>query len=418
LSIRGYGRPMRFTTIALCTLVLGLCASQPASAWFATDTLSTGVKVEAQFVDPDVVADHVDEIPVLERVKQMIYATPNTGTIIMGLYSIDYKPIYDALVDAKRRGVKVKIVQSGDQDYSRQPADKQPGYGNELEALLGADHVFCGMKNADGSYSNYSCLGFGAGAIQHSKYILFSQTKDASGTMRGNVTWVGTANLTTTSGGAKINDAITVYDDPDLVSYFFWSLFVPQFNQSERSFDFMSTPHGHYVDNPSTGIEVQASPSPADPVLDQLNRISSGQYCQIRTIQQHFTRKAIGTRLANMSINNGGCNIQVLAEDWGQCAAGLELLWNGDVPFKQRTAIHSKTFVIQGGGQHRYILTGSHNLMPAALNNDEILVKVPADSLPNIYNAYVAYFNRAWTYPGSSYTVSCDNGNTTMQSGP
>ena len=47
----------------------------------------------------------------------------------------------------------------------------------------------------------------------HSKLFLFSRTKDATGVLRDNVSWFGSANLTYATGANSYNNTVTVYGD-------------------------------------------------------------------------------------------------------------------------------------------------------------------------------------------------------------
>jgi hypothetical protein len=101
-------------------------------------------------------------------------------------------------------------------------------------------------------------------------------------------------------------------------------------------------------------------------------------------------------------MRQGGCSVQVLVDTLG-CASKTNLV-NGGVTIKHRDALHSKTLITVGAAGHQNIYTGSHNTQPGALQNDELLVRVPVDGNP-IYSGYIAYFNEGWN--NSSTTVPC-----------
>jgi hypothetical protein len=388
---------MRLALASLCALSLSLVLATTANAVAPTVSSLGGVRVEAQFVEPDAVADHNDETPVLERMSQMIRETPTGGTILMGLYSVDYPVIYYELYDAVvNRGVNVYIAESGDQD-------KDAGLAQEIHAIPGIHHIFCGPTGS----ANDSCNSTWNPSIQHAKYALFTQTKDTSGVMRNNVVWFGTANLTNATGGQAMNDTITVYGDNDLYNNFFWGLFLSMWNQSPRQSAFapsantQTSPTSHFFTSATTGIDVNASPSGSDDLLvDELNLVSPGSGCQVRVMEATFTRPAVATRLAQM--RQAGCSVQVLVDTLG-CASKTNLV-NGGVTIKHRDALHSKTLITVGAAGHQNIYTGSHNTQPGALQNDELLVRVPVDGNP-IYSGYIAYFNEGWN--NSSTTVPC-----------
>jgi hypothetical protein len=396
---------MRLALASFSVLLTSLVLAAAANAVPPTVSSLGGKRVEAQFVEPDAVADHEDETPVLERVSQMIRDVPAGGTLAMGLYSVNYPVIYYELVNAVNRGVNVYIAESGDQD-------KDAGLGQEIHAIPGIHHIFCGPAGS----GNDSCTSLWDPSIQHSKFATFSQTRDTSGAMQSNVVWFGTANLTHETGGQAMNDTITVYNDPDLFNNFFWGLFLSMWNQSPRQYNFepnadpATQPTAHFFTAPTTGIEVKASPSgnplsgvTHDLVVDELNKITPGPNCQIRVMEASFKRNAVANKLAQMK--GAGCSVYLLAGTDLGCSAKATLQAAG-VPIRQRDALHSKTMLTQGQSLHQSIFTGSHNVLPGALKNDELLVRLPVDN-NSLYMGYWNYFGQGWS--NSSTTLTCTN---------
>jgi hypothetical protein len=411
---------MKLLSAVTAALVLAIAA--PAGATSLTTALN-GYRTEAQFVNPPDNSGTPDSGPVLSRIADMIHSVPNNGTIVMGIYSIDDPGVMQALRDvtAPARNVTVYAVQSGDQNHAA-------GQGQELHDLLTVDpeseHRWCGgsFVGSDGkTYSDWACNADAWGVmipyrdgvftgtiepgndcspgpcgIQHEKFMLFSQARDLAGTLRSNVTWFGTANLTGFSGAQTFNETTTVYDDVYLYNEFFYGLFLPMWNQSPRTKDYPRTDTSHFFTDTGTGIELNASPSSdEDLVVSQLAKISRGSSCQVRVMQQHLTRPEVATELANMS--RQGCSVWVLAYDLGPASCQALKASGANVTVKRYpNAVHSKTIITHGQAGHDNIYTGSHNLnTPALRSDDEILARLPVDG-SGLYSAYVSHFNTAW----------------------
>jgi hypothetical protein len=393
---------MRLAPAVLIALLVSLALAASANAVAPTVSSLGGKRVEAQFVEPDTVADHEDEMPVLERIKQMILDVPPGGTIAMGIYSYNYTAIGDALATAKGRGVNVYVVESGDQD-------KLVGQAQELHDQLGTSHRFCGTS----APTNDSCNSSWDPSIQHAKYAIFTQTRDTSGVLQSNVVWFGTANLTRETGAQSMNDTITVYGDTELYNDFFWDLFLPMWSQNPRVSGFTPSanpatqPVSHFFTSPTTGIEIKASPSePHELLVDELNKISTGSNCQIRVLEASFRRSDVAMRLRDMRA--GGCAVQVLlGTDVGCTALGI-LQSSPGLQIKQalNTPIHSKTVITLGAGGNQSVFTGSHNVLARVSKNDELLARLPVNGNP-IYTAYVNYFNHGWSIANPTTGLIC-----------
>jgi PLD-like domain len=387
---------VRRLQVAFLALASALAFTAPASASvFVTDL--HGVRTELQTVNPDADPDGEDDAPVLDRMARMIRDVPPGQFVALGLFSVNYPDIREAIKEATTKGAYVYIVQSGDQ------ADPSKLVALQLHQDLGANHHFCGAAYAPAPpYRNYSCNSsispISANIIQHAKYAVFSQTRDTSNVLRSNVTWFGTANLTRETGGQAWNDTITVYGDTDLYNNFS-NLWLTMATQNPRRPDYSpgADSYNHFFTAPTTGIEVKASPSSSDLVIEELNRVATGPGCEVRVIEAEITRPAVGTKLASMK--SAGCSVQVLVNDLG-CNSHRPM-YNAGVTIKTRSRVHSKTMILKGSDGRYTVLTGSHNVSPGALNNDEILVRVPTDysprylNVPLLHMGYVNYFNEA-----------------------
>lgn len=323
----------------------------------------------------------------------------------MGLYSYHSYNILDAVRRARGRNVNVHILQDGSQRNQRSSYD--------LERVPGVLYNAC-----NGQPGNTACISNQNSALQHNKYILFSQTRDWNNTLHSNVVWYGTANLTPETGARSFNDTMTVYGDFDLYDKFLTKVWNHQWAQSPRWADFyegdFTGARGRFR---STGsrVEVRSSPNQEDGqagdlVASELNKVVVADGCEIQVMHNNFTRTDVADKLAAM--RRGGCRIWVIVNTYSQ--AVRDTLTNAGIAMRRRDHLHQKTLTIGSsngnGGRyraadgtyyHHTVITGSHNLSFSARKlNDELLVTVPGNW--DLFREYRQHGIRAWVGIGAT----------------
>ncbi|BCJ37035.1 hypothetical protein Athai_45380 [Actinocatenispora thailandica] len=388
---------IRATTLALALLAATLVLARPAAAGQAPVSTTIGSSpVDIVFNDP---VDHGgQDTAQLQKMIALIDGAPAGSSIHIALYSISANIVYDAIADAVDRGVHVYAVHNGEDQKS---TDDSPA---ALANLLGADHHWCDHGSASLAYGG-GCLSTSSTGLMHAKYMLFSQTADASGTQHQWVTWFGSPNMTYASGANEFNDSFTVYGDQQLYDGFYQQLWQPMW--AERSYpndDFYvaSAPRG-YFGSAASHVQVYASPEQTtDLVVNRLNYVDADDSCRVRVMEASITngRMAVVNKL--VSLHQQGCHTWV---DVGSIASQpLSALKAAGIPV-HTSPVHDKTILVYGRyagstGDRTLVFTGSHNLTYSALHyNDEILVKV--EDSQAMYDAFFAHFNDAYN-TGSS----------------
>lgn len=396
--------------VAAAACFVALAGAAPASAGVSADEVrSNGRIVEATFNRP---APGTTDTYVTDHLRNLIVNAPPAATIKIALHSITGTGMKDAIVaEAPGRdgGGTVTVVYDGTKmgTVSTQLRD-------ELRAA-GGTFVQCG-HNA-GSLDDGGCLGTKTYSRQHAKYALISQSAKTTGTQGvGNywgVVWMGSANVTGDSGWEAYNDAVTSYGDTDLYLGL-EKTFDKAAANNWPSADFYDNPVGTgYAHGPNSNVTTWASPEDTagnDLVLQRLNDVTPDGNCRIRVMQSLFNGQR-GADIANklVQLRRGGCWMWVLIdENSGGPALDSQVrsILCGNVAVRSYPNVHDKAFVIRGvynGSMKDIVLTGSHNLTPEALrNNDEILTRVGASSGP-IYSAYEQHFSSAY----NSATTVC-----------
>lgn len=410
-------------TIAGCLAPLGL-APAPASAGVTVDEArGSGAIVEATFNRPAVGAE---DTHVTDHLRTLIESAEPGATIKIAMHSITGRGIKDAIVgeapgnDGSGQVIvlfdRTKIDQSADPASTVTMAEE---LRRDLEAA-GGEFVECG-HNASSTNDGGCLSGTETYSRQHAKYVLISHGWKRSGSLSNpgffwGIVWIGSANVSGNGGWETYNNAITSYGDTDL-----YLALEKTFDKARPnnwpSADFYDNPVGTgYSHGPKSNITTWASPEATtgnDLVVQRLKDItpSGDGTCQIRVMQTAFTDRR-GADVANqlVALRNGGCWTWVLVDEANGVATmddEVRSVLCGKVAIRKQPNIHDKAIVIRAnynGSFKSIVLTGSHNITPEALrNNDEILARVGASSGP-LYNAYVNHFGSAW---GNAENVTC-----------
>ncbi len=343
-------------------------------------------RVWAHFTNPP--ARSGDDRTILNEVVRLIDRTPAGETIHAAIHSMAANPVSDAIVRAKKRGVRVFVVQDGKNLGS---GDNSPA---DIENALGANNVFCKSGTALGCVTND-----GSG-IMHTKLMLFSRTYDPEGTLRSNVSWFGSANMTYFSGSRTFNNTVSVYDDATSYQNFrtyFGHLFSRTHYERNDYYD-PSARRGFWA---STNANLRTYTSPeqdSDLVEDRLDEIIPDTSCRIR-VQQSFINDSRANLVdAVVRLKKSGCRVWVVVGEIQERA--LAKFKAAGIPVRQHE-VHDKVILVNSKfagstDNRRLIFTGSHNWSYSAnYKNDEIFVRLESAAL---YGAFFTHFNDAYNF--------------------
>ncbi|WP_394829670.1 phospholipase D-like domain-containing protein [Pendulispora albinea] len=363
-------------------------ADPHATSQRAIHTASTtvgGYPVHVHFSNPPAFGG--DDPTILDEVVRLLDATPAGETVRAAIHSLTANAVANALVAAKNRGVNLKIVEDGSDEFD---PDTSP---RELHAALGANHVFCGKRVKDG---NFGCITTDSSGIMHTKLITFSKTKDPSGELRTNVSWFASANMTYASGSKMFNNAITVYGDKALYDHFggyFGHLFAQRHYSQNDYYDAAS--HRGYFEG--TTARVYTSPEQdGDLVYNRLNDIVADSSCRIRVAQAAINDSRMKLVDLLVARKRAGCLVWVVVDGIEKDA--LAKLKGANIPVR-RHVVHDKMVLVNSkfgdSTANRFLIfTGSHNWTYSAnYRNDEIFVRLESKDL---YDAFYTHFNDAY----------------------
>lgn len=151
---------------------------------------------------------------IINRIVSSIRRTPSSGTIHIMSWNIMSRGAVSALIDAARRGVRVRVLM----DANNQSRDvPNPGFTRLVKGLRSANAAKSSKFPASRLSYAKKCQGAcrrGASASAHAKYYLFSKV----GASR-DVVMQGSANLTAAAASNQWNDLYTYVDKPGLYRF-------------------------------------------------------------------------------------------------------------------------------------------------------------------------------------------------------
>ena len=374
-------------------------AASAATRWVPT----TGVKFN--------VPREGDKQYILERqVLDSINHARRGSTIRMSMFSFDRHVVADALIRARRdRRVAVQVIVNG---HEMTPAQRK------------MKRVFKSDRSRPSFFYQCRASCRGQGDVNHSKFILFSQTGGAS-----NVVMLGSLNMKRNGTDNQYNDLLTlrakgVYNALDKV-----------FTEMKR--DRLARP-SHLRLKIGDKYLLEVMPFPKAPAAttatkwtadrDPVSRLLEPVRCKgasnstgrtIIRVNMHAWDGERGIMLAKRfrALYAAGCDVKILVGYMGRGvrrvfgsrtargivpvrSTGFDTNYDGEIDLYS----HEKILTINGrygsSTGRRLIVTGSSNYQNGGQYGDELFLRVFSSSL---YSRYLANWNWVWSDPGRSH---------------
>jgi hypothetical protein len=387
---------------ALCGLAAAVAFAAPLSigADGGTDAPSTSaatVRFETIFQTID--TSRTQDLSIENRAIALVNATPGGERILFAFRDFNRRPVVDALIAAKQRGVDVRGVIDGG-ERPRPPLVP-------LRNALGDDLVFCG---SDVGFALHSCLANDpqysddGKSLQHNKFMTFSRLADG----REHVVLQMSMNFLQPSQLTFFNDAVETSGDPTLHQGY-EAYVLDMMEQGAKRTNDRYTGYQVQGDGPTTlfpSPRPQADLDTDDTIVDRLGEIDCSGGGTIRVANHEFRteRAVIMRKLARMQ--RQGCDVDVifsLAEGdiiAGLASAGIDvmpLFWRSRPqaqPPLPEVRLHNKFWLVDAklkatGERTKVAYFGSSNWRGNQQYSDDLLVRVVDDG---VYDAYLAYW--------------------------
>lgn len=326
--------------------------------------------------------------------------TPKGEYIRISVFSFDRMPVADALIAARKRGVRVQILMNNHQQNAPMyKMYKQIGKSRKKRNFA--------YRCTFGCRSGFENL--------HSKFFLFSKTGGAE-----NVVMLGSTNLTANAAINQWNDLYVMKDAAKM-----HSTFVTLFNQMRKD---KKVKKPYYKVDLGKRYQLQVLPFNAfnkrnDPMMKVLNKVKcTGAYgapggvkgrTMIR-IHMHAWHTKRGEWLAakTRALYAAGCDIKII---YGMASAPVRKIFatktsRGALPVHINgydTDLdglidlygHEKMLTIAGNWdgdtKARYTWTGSSNWANSGMRGDELIFRIKGDG---VLRTYHKNFNYIWKY--------------------
>lgn len=348
---------------------------------------------------------------IVRRIVQAINHAKPRSTIRIATYSFDRGDVVDALLRARKRGVRVQIVVNRE-TMSTTARDLQRRLGRNPRARNFV--VDCAGR----------CRGAGDGGNQHIKIFSFTRTGGARDVIIGS-----SGNLTSKAVYRQWNDSWAVAYDPRL-----FDAWVRMFDQMKLqrqqgrrhitfSQDAVADPYSIWFER--TTADALGRATSGDPVVRRLDdvgcRARKGYGVKGRTVVRIMTYAMYGARgrdIANAvaRTKQRGCDVVVIGSVVSAEAIGI--MQRAGIPvrmadwmFAERVAenedgltgwgprfyAHYKAMMVNGTYQGRSttsVWTGSENWSGISFANEEVVMHFTS---PGYYKAYLAQFGTLWS---------------------
>lgn len=306
---------------------------------------------------------------IFDNIVSYIKATPEQSSIYVSIYLFEYAPIIDALIKASERDVQLFIMtDNSDRSDNLSTINKFRNLDGQVEVI--------GVTNDASSI-----------AINHNKYILFSEVEAVGGEILKNIVFQTSQNFHS-KGQKKLQDAVIISNTG------LFNAYVEYYNKMKsRALSGMEKfEYFEYLDS-SNEVMVTFYPKRKngetygeDSVIEILDQITDPSSTTIKIAMSDWSdsRSYIIDELIRLS--DSGATIEVITKSGKGPAVmqGLQVLedhgafvkvFNMGSTGPAKINIHTKIMLVDGvlaGNQQKFVMTGTQNFTLNALwNNNE-----------------------------------------------
>lgn len=340
---------------------------------------------EVLFTDSEVIAEGEISPVIFDRLLDLIHATPDGESIHLSIYLFDYEPMIEALTAAHGRGVSLNIMMDmSDRSDNLATANRFTELGDGVDIV----RVF----NDAGRI-----------AINHNKFVLFSEVETTTGSEEHVV--VQTSQNFKESGAKKLQDALILRDERLFEAYLnYWQEMKNRAGEGMADFEFMT------YHSPEEKLEAYFYPKRIegrydgeDTVIELLNNISDPASAEIKIGMSAWSdsRVHIVDKLEELIRQGATVDIITKSSIGAQVLERLEaidspnaniLIFNMSNEGPPRINIHTKLMLIEGewsGEKMKLLVTGTQNFTNNALkNNNEVTLLLKNHEFFSEYNSY------------------------------
>ncbi|MDX1544099.1 MAG: phospholipase D-like domain-containing protein [Christiangramia sp.] len=332
---------------------------------------------------------------IFDNIVSYINAAPEQSSIYVSIYLFEYAPIIDALIKASERNVQLFLMTDNSERSDNQSTI------NKFRSLNGNVEVV-GVTNDASSI-----------AINHNKFILFSEIEAEGGETLRNIVFQTSQNFHS-KGQKKLQDAVIISN------HGLFNAYVEYYNKmkSHALYGMEDFEYFEYL-NSSNKVKVCFYPKRKngetygeDSVIEILDQITnpSGTSFKIAMSDWSDSRSYIIDELIRLS--DSGATIEVITKSGKgpEVMRGLKILedrgefvkvFNMNSSGPAKINIHTKIMLVDGvldGNEQKFVMTGTQNFTLNALWNNNETSLFLMDS--NLIEEYENFLNELKELPG------------------
>jgi phosphatidylserine/phosphatidylglycerophosphate/cardiolipin synthase-like enzyme len=366
---------------------------------------------EAVFTDLEKIKKHKRSKIIIQRIVDLIDATPKDGAIYVSIFLFKNEPgLLSAFRRADIRNVKLHII------FDMSSANARNHNTSTISKLKAID------KNIDiiETYNDAS-----SGAINHNKFVLFSKVKTKTGIVKNAV--FTTSENWLPSSEKRIQNAVILSNKGLYKAYLgYWKEMKKRAAQGMKDYTFRK------YSAPDDGIwgyllpkRKGGNPYGPDPIIKILNGITDPSSTTIQIVMPLWTKYRISTDITYSGISivgklekllTQGAKVEIVvisAIDAHDAVASLAnqgafvKMYNyAGNPDVKKIELHSKVMLIQGewhGKKTNLVITGSQNFGGGSIrasNNNTLLLSSYHFKHPQFFQRFEDHFNKIKVLPG------------------
>jgi phosphatidylserine/phosphatidylglycerophosphate/cardiolipin synthase-like enzyme len=297
-------------------------------------------------------------------------------TIDVASFDFNLPSFLDALVQAKHRGVAVRMVLDEENGTQRLNASDAPG-GNPIDALQVLQNA--GIPVVNGGRSN---------GLMHDKFIIVD----------GAVLYVGSWNMSYNDTYRNNNNLLRIADKTLVDNYEakFQELFV------DKRFGTRAEVGAQTKQTSVDGVPVENYFSPVDQVTDKIVAAVKGAKSSVKFMAFTYTSDPLAQ--AMIARQGAGVKVHGVIENRGASQGAMPELFCAKVPVEvdgNKYTMHHKVIIIDD----QVVITGSFNFTKTAdtANDDNILI-IHSSGVAALYDAE---FQRVYGAGKTPSSVDC-----------
>lgn len=340
---------------------------------------------EVLFTNPEVIAEGGVSPVIFNRLLDFIKATPGGESIYLSIYLFDYEPMIEALTAAHDRGVELNIMMDmSDRSDNLSTAN--------IFTVLGEGVDVVRVVNDAGPI-----------AINHNKFVLFSEVQSTTGLIEKVV--FQTSQNFKESGAKKLQDAVIIRDESLFEGYLnYWQEMKNRAGEGMADFEFM-TYHSQEEE-----IEAHFYPKREggrydgeDTIIELLNNITDPATAVIKIGMSAWSDSRVHIVDKLEELISEGATVDVITKssigplvldrlEMVDSPNADILIFNMSNDGPPRINIHTKMMLIDGewsGEEMKLLVTGTQNFTNNALkNNNEVTLLFKNHEFFDQYDSY------------------------------